>query len=108
MLLAVQTLTLALAVRLRLLPRRARGTRCRAWTRREDGVFDEWLRDAVGIVVGIAVVLVLWVWLIITHGRWVALSALLSAARRRCRPALWLLRLLGLLLLLLLLLLEGR
>jgi hypothetical protein len=88
-----------------LLARWACGTWCRAG--RKDGVFDVWLWDAVGIVVRIAVVLALWIWLIITHGRWV-LSALLSAARRRCGSALLLLRLLRLLLLLLLLLLEGR
>jgi len=104
-LLAVQALALALSVCLRLLARWASGTRRRAW--RKDGVFDESLRwDAVGgIVVRIAVVLVLWIGLIITHGRRVALSALLSVARRRCGPALLLLRLLRLLLLLLL---EGR
>ena len=101
-LLAVQTLALALAVGLRLLPGWARGTGCRAG--RKDRIFDIWLRDAVGIVVRI--VLVLWIWLIITHGRWVALSALLRTARRRCGSALLRLRLL--LLLLLLLLLEGR
>lgn len=75
--------------------------------------------DVVRIVVRRAVELVLRIWVVICHGRRIALPALLCAARGWCRsPLLLLLRLLWLrllllwlllwLLLLLLLLLEPR
>ena len=108
-LLAIQTLTLTLAIRLRLLSWGTRGARCGTGTRREDGVFDKWLRDAVCVIVRRSVVLILRIWLVIPHGRRIALPTLLRTPRGRCRSSLLLLLLrLRLLRLLLLLLLEPR
>lgn len=102
-LLSIHALTLALAVRLRLLAWRARRARRGAGTRWEDRILDIWLRDGVREIVGRTIVLILRIRLVILHVGRIALATLLRAAWGRCRPSLLLLWLLWLLLLLLLL-----